>query len=150
MLFGAHTRYVASNYTRADYPEDFIDYSLDDGRRAGGGGVGRWATSTEMEELSDAAALKLEGAARRGIGWINSVFADDYPRRHPATVVRVGETRARVAASRWRAGTAGVRGTWQLGDPVTSAGRGAMRMSRARGARGCATIAMIGGITLPG
>lgn len=83
MLFGAHTRYVASNYTRADYPEDFIDYSLDDGRRAGGGGVGRWATSTEMEELSDAAALKLEGAARRGIGWINSVFADDYPSPPP-------------------------------------------------------------------
>ena len=83
MLFGAHTRYVASNYTRADYPEDFIDYSLDDGRRAGGGGVGRWATSTEIEELSDAAALKLEGAARRGIGWINSVFADDYPSPPP-------------------------------------------------------------------
>jgi hypothetical protein len=29
--------------------------------------------------MSDAAAVGLEGAARRGIGWFNKVFADDFP-----------------------------------------------------------------------
>ena len=87
----AHThthRYVASGKKRIDYPEDSINYSLEsesvpprvgrEGRRAGGGvsgygageGVGRWATRSELEEISDAAAMRLEGVARRGIGCV--------------------------------------------------------------------------------
>jgi hypothetical protein len=79
---------VASGKKRIDYPEDSINYSLEsesvpprvgrEGRRAGGGdsgygageGVGRWATRSELEEISDAAAMRLEGVARRGIGCV--------------------------------------------------------------------------------
>ena len=39
----------------------------------------RWATRSELADMSDAAAVGLEGAARRGIGWFNKVFADDFP-----------------------------------------------------------------------
>ena len=83
---------LSSNRSRIDYPEDRIDYadsssssSSSSSYRRGvpseerAAANSRWATRSELADMSDAAAVGLEGAARRGIGWFNKVFADDFP-----------------------------------------------------------------------